>query len=369
LDNAKEENPGKNGNGRRKKIAVIFFVLLFAAGIGAVLFYMEYQKTHISTDDAFVSGRVHVIASKVYGTVQTVFFDDNKPVKKGDVLVAIDPADQDVKVKESTAMLEAERSKLAETRDKIDVAGRQLEESEHRLASARSNLKLQTSNLGQAKLDLKRAEQLIKKEVISQDRMDKTRTAYDVAVAQAETAREQLNQAEASLLTQKALIRQAKSSLATQTSIVGRSEAALKAEILKQGYTKIYSPVDGYVTKRAVEVGNQIQPGQPLMAVVPLDDTWILANYKETQLSLVRPGQKVRIKVDTYSGKTFEGVVDSIMAGTGSAFSLFPPENATGNYVKVVQRIPVKIVLKKGTDPDHVLRVGMSVVPTILVEK
>jgi len=369
LDTAKEENSTSNNNGRRKKIAVIFFVLLFAAGIGAVLFYMEYQKTHISTDDAFVSGRVHAVASKVYGTVQAVYFDDNKPVKKGDLLVEIDPADQDVKVRESTAMLEAEKSKLAETRDRIEVADRQLAEAGHRLASAGANLKLQLSNLRQAELDLKRAGQLIRKEVISQDRMDKTKTAYDVAVAQVEAAREQLNQARASLDTQKALVRQVKSSLAAQTSMVGRSEASLKAEMLKQGYTRIHAPVDGYITRKSVEVGNQIQPGQPLMAVVPLDDTWILANYKETQLSSVRPGQKVRIAVDTYSGKTFEGVVDSIMAGTGAAFSLFPPENATGNYVKIVQRVPVKIVLKKGTDPDHILRVGMSVVPTILVEK
>jgi membrane fusion protein (multidrug efflux system) len=369
LETAKGENSTNNINGRRKKIAIVFFILLFAAGIGTVFFYMEYQKTHISTDDAFVSGRVHVIASKVYGTVQSVHFDDNKAVKKGDLLVVIDPADQDVKVHESTAMLEAEKSKLVETRDRIEVAGRQLAEAQHRLASAKANLKLQLSNLKQAETDLKRAEKLIKKEVISQDRMDKTRTAYDVALAQVETAREQLNQAEASLDTRKALIRQVKSSVAAQTSMVGRSEASLKAEMLKQGYTKLYTPADGYITRKSVEVGNQIQPGQPLMAVVPLDDPWIIANYKETQLARVRPGQKVRIKVDTYSGKAFEGVVDSIMAGTGAAFSLFPPENATGNYVKVVQRIPVKIVLKKGTDPDHILRVGMSVVPTILVEK
>jgi len=369
LETAKEENSTNNINGKRKKIAVVFFVLLFAAGVGTVLFYMEYQKTHISTDDAFVSGRVHVLAAKVYGTVQAVHFDDNKAVRKGDLLVEIDPADQDVKVHESNAIVEAEKSKLLETKDRIDVAGRQLAEAQFRVASAKAGLKLQQSNLKQAETDLKRAEQLIKKEVISQDRMDKTRTAYDVAVAQVETAREQLSQAEASLETQKALIRQVKSSLAAQTSMVGRSEASLKAEVLKQGYTKLYAPADGYITRKSVEVGNQIQPGQPLMAVVPLDDPWIVANYKETQLARVRPGQKVRIKVDTYSGKAFEGVVDSIMAGTGAAFSLFPPENATGNYVKVVQRIPVKIVLKKGTDPDHLLRMGMSVVPTILVEK
>jgi membrane fusion protein (multidrug efflux system) len=117
-----------------------------------------------------------------------------------------------------------------------------------------------------------------------------------------------------------------------------------------------------------VEVGNQIEPGLPLMAVVPLDNIWVVANYKETQLEKVKPGQKVKIKVDTYPGKTFKGKVESIMSGTGAVFSLFPPENATGSYVKVVQRIPVKIVLEEGTDPKHMLRIGMSVIPTIMVE-
>lgn len=366
MEDSKEGN--SNNYFRRKKIAIAFFILLFAVGIGTVFFYMEYKKTHISTDDAFVSGKIHLIAAKISGTVQAVHFDDNKPVRTGDLLCEIDPADQDVKVKEAGAALAAEKSKLNETSDKITVAERQLTEDVHRLGSARANLKLQLSRLNLAKLDLNRAEQLIQKEVISQDRMDKTRTAYEMALAQADTAREQLRQAEASLETQKAAIRQARSSLSAQQSMVGQREAALGSEQLKQGYTKIYSPADGYVTRKSVEVGNQIQPGQALMAVVPLEDTWVIANYKETQLARVRPGQKVRIKVDMYSGKSFDGEVDSIMAGTGAAFSLFPPENATGNYVKIVQRIPVKILLKKGTDPDHVLRVGMSVVPTILVE-
>jgi membrane fusion protein (multidrug efflux system) len=133
-------------------------------------------------------------------------------------------------------------------------------------------------------------------------------------------------------------------------------------------YTKIYAPVDGFVSKKSVEIGNQVQAGQPLLAIVPLEGTWVTANYKETQLERVRPGQKVYIKVDTYPGKTFTGKVDSVMAGTGSAFSLFPPENATGNFVKVVQRVPVKIVLDQGTDPEHALRVGLSVVPTIITK-
>lgn len=142
----------------------------------------------------------------------------------------------------------------------------------------------------------------------------------------------------------------------------------MEASRLNYGYTKIYSPSDGFVTKKAVEAGNQIQAGQPLMAIVPIGGLYVTANYKETQLENVKPGQKAEIKIDTYPGKVFVGKVNSIMAGTGSVFSLFPPENATGNYVKVVQRIPVKIVFDKDTDPEHILRMGMSVEPTIIIE-
>jgi len=133
-------------------------------------------------------------------------------------------------------------------------------------------------------------------------------------------------------------------------------------------YAKIYAPAEGYITKKSVEVGEQLRPGQPVMAVVPLYDVWVIANYKETQLTRVKPGQKVRIKVDTYPGYVYEGRVDSIMAGTGSVLSMFPPENATGSFVKVVQRIPVKIVLSNKIDHSHPLRAGMSVVPTIIID-
>jgi membrane fusion protein (multidrug efflux system) len=147
-----------------------------------------------------------------------------------------------------------------------------------------------------------------------------------------------------------------------------QKEATAALAELNYEYTKIYAPVDGYVTRKSVQTGNQIQPGQPLMAVVALNDIWVTANFKETEMENIRPGQRVELTVDSYPGKVFSGKVDSIMAGTGVSFSLFPAENATGNYVKVVQRIPVKIVLDEGTDKDHVLRVGMSVEPTVIAK-
>jgi len=177
-----------------------------------------------------------------------------------------------------------------------------------------------------------------------------------------------MKQAEASLEAQKASLKQLEASKSAQVFSVSEKQAFLMAEELNYSYTKIYSPSDGYITKKSVEMGNQIQAGQPLAAVVSLGDVWIVANYKETQIKKIKPGQKVKIKVDSYPEIVLNGKVDSIMAGAGSTFSLFPPENATGNYVKVVQRIPVKIVLEKNTDINNILLVGMSVVPTVIVE-
>ncbi len=363
-----EEAKTPANNGGRRKMAVGVFVLLALLGGVVIFFYLQYKSTHISTDDAFIEGRIHAIASRVPGTVKTVLVDDNALVKRGDLLVEIDETDYDVRVKEAGSGLNAEKAKRQEAEKRVEVAKRQFEEFGYRVEAARANLALQEANLRQADLDLQRARGLIEKEAIPKDRFDRTRTAYDVAVAQVKAARDQLRQAEASLETQKAVIRQTESSVLSQSAVISQRDATLKTAELNQGYTKICAPVDGYVTKRSVERGNQIQAGQPLMAVVPLSDIWVVANYKETQLEKVKPGQGVDIRVDTFPGRVFKGKVESIMAGTGAAFSLFPPENATGNFVKVVQRVPVKVVFEKGTDKDRVLRVGMSVVPTVIVK-
>jgi membrane fusion protein (multidrug efflux system) len=335
-----EEEKKENGNNGKKKKIVAAFVILLIAGIITLFFYLDYKATHITTDDAFVDGRIYAVAPKIPGTVKAVHVEDNQMVKKGDMLVEIAPEDYDARLNEAMSSVNAEKSKLAEYHAKVKTA--------------RAQLELQDANMRQAEIDIRRAELLYGKGAISKERYEKTKTGYDVTLAEVKASREQMRQTE--------------SSVASQASSVTAKEARLKTEQLNVGYTMIYAPADGRITKKNVEKGNQVQPGQPLMAVVPLDDVWVVANYKETQLKKVRPGQKVKIKVDTYSGEMFTGKVDSIMAGTGSAFSLFPPENATGNYVKVVQRVPVKIVLDR-KDMAGILRVGMSVVPTVLVEK
>lgn len=358
----------KPNNNKKKKIGFIILGIIIVIGAITLFFYLRYKATHITTDDAYIDGRIHTIASRIKGNIKTVYVKDNQPVKKGDMLIEIDPADYEVNVEEASSGVNAEKAKLAEVEARISVSQTQISEVGAALEAAKANLELQEATLKQAAKDSERAGNLYKSETISKERYEKTMTAYTVALAQVKAAREQLKQAEKALETQKAIVKQVSALRTAQLSAIREKEAKLNAAQLNFGYTKLYAPSDGYITKKSVELGNQVETGQPLMAVVPLDDIWVTANYKETQLEKVKPGQKVKIKVDTYSGKSFTGKVESIMSGTGAVFSLFPPENATGNYVKIVQRVPVKIVLDQNTDPEHILRIGMSVVPTILIE-
>jgi membrane fusion protein (multidrug efflux system) len=291
------------------------------------------MRTYISTDDAYITGRIHIVAPKISGTVASVYVNDNQYVKAGELLLDIKPEDYEVRVNQAFTTLNAEKS-----------------------------------NMKKAELDFKRAEKLLKMQAVSQEYFDQAKAIYDTSVARLKTAEEELNQALANTEMQKASMKQVKSTLSVKSSMVKQKDAMLQEAKLNLSYAKIYSPADGYITKKSVEVGDQLRPGQPVMTVVPLNDIWVIANYKETQLTRVKPGQRVRIKVDTYPGRRFDGRVDSIMASTGSVLSMFPPENATGSFVKVVQRIPVKILLNNKNDPKHQLRAGMSVVPTIIIE-
>jgi membrane fusion protein, multidrug efflux system len=336
---AEAQTENSNNNLKKKKAFLIVGVVVLI-GLIAGYFYSGYRRTHVSTDDAFIDGNIHTIAAKINGTVREISVTDNQSVNKGDLLLEIDPADYSARLREASSSVGAEKAKL--------------DEAETRIAAARANLELQRANLKLAEIEKTRSENLYQKEVLPRDRYDRAMTAHEVAVAQVKAAEEQLRSAESQKL--------------TQASTIKQKEAVATLAELNYQYTKIYAPVSGYVTKKSAQIGNQIQPGQPLMAVVGLNDIWVTANFKETEMENIRPGQSVKIKVDSYPGKVFRGKVDSIMAGTGVTFSLFPAENATGNYVKVVQRIPVKIVFEEGADKDHILRIGMSVVPTVIAK-
>ena len=341
-----EETPAKTGGSGKRQRAGIIVVLLIVVGFAAGIRWWVKSSTHISTDNAFIESQVHSISSRVGGNVVRVAVKDNQLVRKGDILVELDGGDYATRAAQAGAALSIARNETSEEYARVD-------EAKAAVTNARARLE-------QAELDLKRGRSLFEREVIPKEQLDRLQTARKVALSLVQEAEERVKQREAQI---------GLSSKNGKEAKVAQRAAQLKEAELNLAYTRIVAPADGYITRKGVEAGNNIQPGQPLMALVPLENAWITANYKERQLTHVRPGQKVEFEVDAYPGHKFTGKVDSIMAGTGAAFSLLPPENATGNYVKVVQRIPVKIVIDKNTDPERLLRVGMSVVPTILVNR
>ena len=337
-----EKKEQKSGLSKKKRGGIVLLVIVVAGGLFGLRQWVRSQ-THIETDNAFIEAHIHSVAARIPGLVQQVAVVDNQFVHQGDLLVELDPADYRARTTSATASLE-----MAKNQTSGDYA---------EVESARANVNLAAAKLEQANIDLKRAEALYAKEVIPREQLDRARTAQKVALAQVREANESENRAKAMI---------GLSGTGSKDARVAEKQAELQTAQLNLSYTRIVAPSDGYVTRKGVEVGNYVQPGQALMAIVPLEGTWITANYKESQLNHVRPGQEVEFTVDGYPGRHFRGKVESIMAGTGAAFSLLPPENATGNYVKVTQRIPVRIAIDSMSDPEHLLRVGMSVVPTIL---
>jgi len=332
----------KPGNGKKYKGAAILLVIIIGVSWGALTMFIK-SKTHIETDNAFIEARIVPVSSRVSGTVARVLVNDNQLVKQGDLLLEIDQRDYKVQIAKAAAGVGVAENE----------SGGELLKAE----GARAALQSARARYDQALLDHARGDKLFEREVISKEQLDRLTTGKRVAVSQLKEAEESLKRA------------QAEAGLANKggnRARVLQRKAQLEEAELQLSYTRIFAVKDGYITRKSVEPGSNIQAGQPLMALVPLQDAWITANYKERQITYIKPGQKVDFTVDTFPGLTFSGKVDSIMAGTGAAFSLLPPENASGNYVKVVQRVPVKITINNASDPDHLLRVGMSVIPTVL---
>jgi membrane fusion protein (multidrug efflux system) len=317
----------------KKRPAVLLIPLLLIGLIGAVLYY-AHSQTRVLTDDAYVRATVYSISPRVPGKVIEVLVEDNQLVAAGQLLVRQDPEEFALKVRMAAASLEAART--------------QYEEAVTRETAAAAEDKLVAAQFGQAKLDLERAEALFGKHTIAKEQYDRAITGYRVMSAQQDVA-----------AAKKVL---AKAGTASAASLLEHARAQMANAELALSYTEIRSPGKGAVANKSVEKGNMVQPGFPLLSVVDLDDIWVEANYKETQLLRIQRGLQAEIEIDTYPGRSLRGHVDSIEAGSGAAFSLFPPENATGNWVKVVQRIPVKIRLDdyRPQEGGPVLRVGMS---------
>jgi len=404
------ENEAPSGRfaGRGRWLALAAVVI-----VGAVLIYLWLTAGRVSTDDAQVDGHITQVAARVGGTATKVNVKENQYVEAGAVLVELDPRDYQVAVDRARAELadaQANASGAAtgipltqvstestlrtatggveEAQAGVAVADRQVEAARAQLVAAQARQREKEATAVKTTKDVDRLKGLAAKEEIAQQQYDAAVSSADSARAAADAARSDVSAAEVAISVAEQRARQARGSAAqahgalqasqtgpeqlrvtkaradVATARVQQMTAALAQAELNLQRTKITAPTAGFVSRKSVEVGQVIQPGQPLFALVSLGDVWVTANYKETQLKRVQPGQRARIAVDGLD-RTFDGHVDSIAAATGAKFSLLPPENATGNYVKVVQRVPVKIVFEPGQDPDHRLRPGMSVTPTI----
>ncbi len=322
---------------RRRRVLKGLFALMLAALLSVVGYeFWQYFDSYETTDDAQIDGHLNPISSRVSGTVMRVLVDDTQYVKPGQLLVELDPRDFEVAVEKA-------RADLAQAEAQVRLAKANYEAAKAKLAAS-------IADNAKAQKDAARYERLFEAHVVSREQYEEQLRIAQVDAATVESDRASLASAEKDIAAKEAAVKSA--------------QAALDQALLNLSYTKIVAPVGGVVGKRTVEVGEHVDPGQQLLAIVQLDDIWVTANFKETQVRRMREGQPVTIHVDAM-GRDFKGYVEGLGGASGEKFSLLPPENATGNYVKVVQRLPVRIRFDPGQDADHRLRPGMSVEPTV----
>jgi membrane fusion protein, multidrug efflux system len=399
---------------RKRPTKWILGLILVLCCVAGFFIYQKYFANRESTDDAQIDGHINPVAAKVSGHVLAIKVEDNQFVKAGTVLVQIDPKDYLVALEKARADLAAAKT-IAEaahtqvpmtdttTSSQSNLAGagieqaisakaaamKDVETTRARLESAQARVRESQAIYTRAIQDLERMKLLIAKDEISKQQydaavasaaaalalkdsaqggVDETSRAIEAAQARVSQTDARIKEAQANLQATRTGPQQqaiSRSNALTASARVKQAQAVLEQAELNMQYADVRAPIDGIVSQRKVELGQYIQIGQPLLALVPLHNVWVTANYKENQLKDMHPGQKAVISVDAYGGRKYNGHVDSISAATGARFSLLPPENATGNYVKVVQRVPVKIVIDEGTDESHPLRPGLSVIATI----
>lgn len=337
---------------RNPLVLVVGGIVLAAVAVGALLFWLDARR-YEGTDDAFVDVQIVRVAPQIAGQVIQVLVTDNQAVQPGQPLVKIDSADAQTRVAEAAA-------KRAQAQAQVDNARVQVASAADAYAQARADVAAAKAQADKAASDLGR--------YTSVQRADPGAVAQqevDQAIAQARSANAQLAGAQKAASTRADQVQAAKTQVDSGEQQVKAAESELQAADINLGYASLAAPMAGTIAQKTVAPGNYVQPGTQLMAIVPLQ-VWITANYKETQLDLMRPGQAVQVKVDACPHARIEGRVDSIQRGAGQAFAILPPENATGNYVKVVQRVPVKIVLDQ-VPRDCPLGPGMSVQPKVKV--
>jgi membrane fusion protein (multidrug efflux system) len=341
-------SPGATKPGRRRAALIAAAALAACAALGA--YYWAFVAPYESTDDAFIEADVTPIAPQVAGRVLRVPVSDNQEVRQGTVLFEIDPSDYQTKLDEA-------RAELAAARGRADQAAAQISVDRARVEQERAGVAAADAEAKRAEADSRRYHD-VGSLAVSASQLDLASTQAQSSAAQVAVALNRQRAIEAQLGLDEADIQTARAE-------VMRREAAVRQADLDLSYTRVVAPLAGFVTHRGVQPGDYVQVGQPQLALVPRE-VWVIANFKETQLAHMRPGQPVAITVDAYPDLRIDGHVDSVQAGAGARFSLFPPENASGNYVKVVQRVPVKIAIDDA-GASRILGPGMSVVPEVRV--
>ena len=384
---------------KQNRRAILIGAVIIALVVAGLVWFV--LAAYESTDDAQVDGHLHPVSARISGTILRVNpeVEDSHFVKAGTVLAEIDPADYQAERERAVADYNRlQASSLAAEKDisvissgsngRLDLARAAVSEAEDAVASEKATLDASEARLAQAQANFTRAEadrqryaKLLAKHEISQSEYDRVATEADtdksaVVAGKAEiaAAKQRVSAAQSRLIQRKAdvlaagsapqQIASSKAKAAAASSDAVRARAQLTTADLNLGYTRIIAPVSGIIGRKTVEAGQRVQPGQQLLTIIPVDDLWITANFKETQLRKMKPGQPVTIHAEA-TGEDYRGHVDDLAGATGSRFSLLPPENATGNYVKVVQRLPVRILLEQGENSDHRLRPGMSVEPSV----
>lgn len=414
----------------RRIVSLALIAIALVAGAYYGHAWWRHLQAHVATDDAYITGRIAPVSARVSGHVAKILVNDNQDVQAGDILVQLDVRDFEVALAEARAAVEAARADLKNatltvpltddttrsaasqaeaalaaveqgaemSRHDLDQRRSELRAKQGAVAAADAGVRAAAADFDRARLDRDRLAELFRGQLVARQDLDHAESALQSARATLDQARERLGQASDEAQQAAAGVQSQMSALTQATRRVDESRATLASAVsqrqqvgvrqtqvdaargrldqalanlaqaeLNLVYATVRAPMAGRVTKKTVEVGQVVQPGQLLLAVVDLRDLWVVGNFKETDLTDVRAGQAAAITVDTYPGVVFRGRVDSIQAGSGAVFSLLPPENASGNFVKVVQRVPVKLVFEPGETAKHVLVPGMSVVPTIAV--
>jgi membrane fusion protein, multidrug efflux system len=343
-----EEEPRK----RNPLVLIILALVLLAGGYYGFTRY-QFAKAHESTDDAQVEGDVYPVLPRVGGPVLEVKVDDNQPVKKGQVLVTLDQADYQQRVNAAEAALFAARAQVTAARAGVGTA-------QANVRTAQTGIGVSEANQERLQKDLKRSTFLRKQDIIPQSEYDAVQANLKATAAQRATATDQVSVA-------RQQVAAAEQQIAVAQAVVKQRQADLDNAKLQLSYTTIMAPQDGIISKKNVQPGQVVGPSQQLFGIVGSARTWIVANFKETQLEDMKVGQPVKLEVDAYPHEEFNGHIESLSAATGARFALLPPDNASGNFVKVTQRVPVKIVLDK-EDTQHPLRAGMSVNAVVQVK-